>query len=273
MELTTSLFVVAVVLALLLQYLSLSFGVGYGTTMTPLLLIIGFSPLQVVPAVLLSQLVGGTIGGFAHHRAGNIELDFRRDDKLIKERLRGLGYLPRSIDSKVILILAAGGVIGVVIGVITAVNIPRIAVEIYIGAMVLAIGLAILLRRTRKSAVSWRGLTALGIVSAFNKGVSGGGYVPLVTGGQIIAGRETRSSVGSTTVAVAIVCAVGFLTYLLVEGDVYWRLVAATGIGSIIAAPFAALTVRRVNAEKLRFAIGITTVILGALTLAKIFIL
>jgi uncharacterized membrane protein YfcA len=79
--------------------------------------------------------------------------------------------------------------------------------------------------------------------------------------------------VGSTTVAVAIVCAVGFLTYLLVEGDVYWRLVAATGIGSIIAAPFAALTVRRVNAEKLRFAIGITTVILGALTLAKIFIL
>lgn len=272
MELTLSLFVVTLLIALLCQYMSISFGMGYGTTLTPLLLILGFSPLQVVPAVLLSQLVGGTIGGLAHHRLGNIELDFRRDDNLIKGRLRRLGYLPRSFDSKIIFALAACGIIGVLVGVLAAVNIAKVAIETYIGAMVLGIGLIILLRRSHKGTFSWRSLIALGLLGAFNKGISGGGYVPLVTGGQIISGRETRSSVASTTVAVAIVCAVGFLSYLLIKGDVYWMLAAATGIGSIIAAPFAALTVKKANTKKLRLAIGLALTILGALTLAKTFI-
>ncbi len=272
MELTSGLFVVAVLLALLCQYMSISIGIGYGTPLTPLLLIIGFSPLQVVPAVLLSQFLAGMLGGLAHHRAGNISLDFRRDDKLIKERLRGLGYLPRSVDSKVIFTLAICGVIGVLIGVLTAANMSEFVIETYIGVMVLLIGLAILLRRSHQGAVSWRDLMALGLVGAFNKGVSGGGYVPLVTGGQIVIGRETRSSVGSTTVAVAIVCAVGFLSYLLVEGDIYWRLVAAACIGSIIATPFAALTVKKANTDKLRFVIGLAIVMIGVSTLARTFI-
>ncbi len=175
----------------------------------PFLLILGFTPLRVVPAVLLSQLAGGMIGGLAHHRAGNIRVDFRWGDKLIKERLRGLGYLPRSIDSRVILTLAACGVIGVLIGVFTAVNIPKIVLETYIGAMVLGMGLTITLRRSHEGMSSWRGLIALGPVSALNRGVSGGGYVLQVTGGQIISGGETRSWVGSATVVVAMVCAGG----------------------------------------------------------------
>jgi len=273
MEVTSTLFVVIVFIAILTQYLSVSIGVGYGTALTPLLLIIGFLPLQIVPAVLLSQLAGGIVGGVAHYRAGNIHLDFRRDEKLIKERLRGLGYLPRSTDAKVIFILVACGLIGVLVGVFTAISIPEVALETYIGALVLCIGLMVLLRRSRKSAFSWKGIVALGVVGAFNKGISGAGYVPLVTGGQIISGREARRSVGSTTVAVAILCAVGFLAYLIVEGNIYWRLAVAATVGSIIAAPFAALAARKANPEKLRLVIGLATIILGALTLVKTFVL
>jgi hypothetical protein len=93
MELTPALFVIAIFMALPCQYMSVAIGIGYGTVLTPLLLIIGFSPLQIIPTVLLSQLTGGVIGGLAHHRLGNINLDFKRDDKLIKDRLRGLGEL------------------------------------------------------------------------------------------------------------------------------------------------------------------------------------
>ena len=103
----------------------------------------------------------------------------------------------------------------------TAVNIPQLALEIYIGALVLSIGLMVLFWRSRNSALSWRSIVAIGVLGAFNKGVTGGGYVPLVTGGQIISGREARSSVGSTTVSIAILCAVGFLAYLIVEGNIY----------------------------------------------------
>ena len=273
MEVTSTLFVVIVFIAILTQYLSVSIGVGYGTALTPLLLIIGFLPLQIVPAVLLSQLAGGIVGGVAHYRAGNIHLDFRRDEKLIKERLRGLGYLPRSTDAKVIFVLVACGVVGVLVGVFTAVNIPQVALETYIGALVLLIGLMVLLRRSRNSAFSWKGIVAIGVLGAFNKGISGAGYVPLVTGGQIISGREAKSSVGSTTVAIAILCAVGFLAYLIVEGNIYWRLAVAATVGSIIAAPFAALAARKANPEKLRLVIGLATIILGALTLVKTFVL
>lgn len=273
MELTSTLFVVVIFIALLCQYMSISLGVGYGTPLTPVLLIIGFAPLQIIPAVLLSQLAGGVVGGLAHHRVGNIHLDFKRDEKLIKERLRALGYLPRSTDAKVVFVLVILGVIGVLAGVLTAVNIPRVALETYIGVLILAIGLSVLLRRKSNPGFSWKGIAGLGVLGAFNKGISGAGYVPLVTGGQIVIGREVKSSVGSTTVAVAILCAVGFLTYLLVEGDVYWRLAAAATIGSVIAAPFAALTVKRAGTEKLKYVIGLATVLLGALTLLRTFVL
>ncbi len=168
MELISSLFAGTVCIALLCQYLSISLAVGYGTTLTLLLLILGFSPLQIVPAVLLSHLIGGTIGGFAHHRVGNIELDFRRDDKLIKGRLRWLGYLPRSVDAEVIFVLAASAVIGVLTGVFTAPNIPQIALETYIGVMVVGIGLIIVLQRSGNHGFYWKGLIALGVFSAVN---------------------------------------------------------------------------------------------------------
>jgi uncharacterized membrane protein YfcA len=244
---------------------------GYGTTLSPILLIMGFLPLQVVPSVLLGQLIGGFAGGFFHHRLGNISLDFRQDEA-IKKRLHGLGYIPRSLDSKVIFILAICGIVGALASVFFALNIPTIALETYIGIMVLGIGIAILIRRNRKSNLSWRGLIGIGLLSSFNKGASGGGYGPLVTGGQIISGREARSSVGSTTLAEALVCIVAFVSYVVLKGDIYWTLAAATSIGSIVAAPFAAMTVKRVNTGKLKFAIGIATSLLGALTIAKVFI-
>jgi len=272
MEIKLSLFLAIAIIALLCEYMDASIGMGYGTTLTPLLLIIGFSPLEVVPSVLLGQLVGGLVGGFAHYRLGNISLDFRRDEK-VKQRLRWLGYLPKSLDSKVILILAVCGVIGGLVGVFSAVNIPTVILKTYIGVMVLGIGVVILIRRSRRGTFSWKGLISVGILSSFNKGISGGGYGPLVTGGQIISGREAKSSIGSTTLAEAIVCIVGFLAYALIkEGDVFWTLAAATSIGSIVAAPFAALTTRKVDSEKLKFIIGLATIILGTFTLLKTFV-
>lgn len=111
MQMTLFLFVTVVFIALFCEYMDASIGMGYGTTLTPLLLIIGFLPLQVVPAVLLGQLVGGMVGGIFHHRLGNINLDFRQD-QVIKKRLRGLGYIPRSFDSKVVFVLAICGILG-----------------------------------------------------------------------------------------------------------------------------------------------------------------
>lgn len=115
-------------------------------------------------------------------------------------------------------------------------------------------------------------LGAIGLLSAFNKGISGGGYGPLVTGGQIISGRESKSSIGNTTLVESVICLVGFISYLLLEGNIYWKLVIATSIGSILAAPFAAITVKKLNSDRLKLIIGIATILLGISTIVKIFI-
>ncbi|MCL0064545.1 sulfite exporter TauE/SafE family protein [Dehalococcoidia bacterium] len=271
MEITIVLFVIVCLLAFSCMYLDASIGMGYGTALTPLLLLLGFPPLAVVPAVLLGQVVGGLVGGLAHHLVGNINLDFRHDEK-IKERLRGFGYMPRSIDAKVVFLLVSCGIIGAVIGVLTAVNIPDIVLTAYIGVMVLGIGVVILVRGNRKAKLSWEGLAGVGLLGAFNKGIWGGGYGPLVTGGQIISGREVRSSVGSGAVAEAIVSVVGFLGYMLAVGHILWSLAGAIAIGSVVAAPFAALTVRRIGSQRLTFIVGLVALILGISTLARIFI-
>jgi uncharacterized membrane protein YfcA len=59
------------------------------------------------------------------------------------------------------------------------------------------------------------------------------------------------------------------LSYLFLEGDIHWMLVAATSIGSVIAAPFAALTVKRMPAAKLKLGMGLATTMLGLVILVR----
>jgi hypothetical protein len=269
MEITLGIFICVAFVSCLCEYMDASVGMGYGTTLTPLLLLAGFLPLQVVPSVLLGQLVGGLIGGFSHHKFGNIKLDFRRDEELIKRKLGGLGYIPASDDSKIIFLLVICGAIGALASVLFAVHISKIVINTYIGLMVLSIGLLTILHRNREFTFSWKGFTAIALLSSFNKGISGGGYGPLVTGGQIISGKDARSSVGNATLAEAFVCIVAFLSYLILQGNIYWKLAGATSIGSIVAAPCAAFTVKKVQSKKLKLLIGILTTILGILTLVN----
>ncbi|MBI4295895.1 MAG: sulfite exporter TauE/SafE family protein [Chloroflexi bacterium] len=266
---TIGLFIGVAIAALLAEYMDASIGMGYGTTLTPLLLIVGFAPLDVVPAVLLGQLAGGVVGGYFHHRLGNIHLDFRHDGKLAQKNGYRFSYIPRSLDAKVILTLAVCGVVGAIIGVLVAINIPAIALRVYIGVMVTAIGLAILVWRNHQSPFSFQRLVGVGLLSAFNKGVSGGGYGPLVTGGQVLSGRETRNSVGSTTVAEIAVTAIGFTSYTVFKGGLSWLLVAAVSIGSITAGPLAAHTVKRLGSRKLKLVVGLAIIVLGLWSLAE----
>src|SRR6056297_350792 len=50
-----------ILIAFAAEYTDSTLGMGYGTSLTPILLLLGFSPLEVVPAVLLSELVTGLL--------------------------------------------------------------------------------------------------------------------------------------------------------------------------------------------------------------------
>ena len=277
MELTPSLIFAIGVLAFVCEYVDATLGMGYGTLLTPLLVIMGWAPLQVVPAVLFSQFLAGFIGGFWHHRLGNVALDFRRDTNLhtghpakkFFARLGLLGYLPRSRDAKVVFILGGCGIIGALAAVLLAVSIPQRVQEGYIGGMLVALGFLVLVTRRRNLSFSWPRLFFFGFLSAFNKGLSGGGYGPLVASGQMLSGMGSQNAVGNTTLAEALVCLVGFLAYVVTRGGTDWRLALPLVVGATASTPLSAYTVRKVGERKLRGFLAIAILVLGATTLAK----
>ena len=56
------------IIAFFCEYLDSSLGMGYGTTLSPLLLILGYDPLQIVPALLVSELITGLSAAFFHQK-------------------------------------------------------------------------------------------------------------------------------------------------------------------------------------------------------------
>ena len=62
---------------------------------------------------------------------------------------------------------------------------------------------------------SWRKIMGISFLAALNKGISGGGYGPLVMGGQILSGVNAKNAVGITAFAEAVTCFIGFILYLV----------------------------------------------------------
>lgn len=261
-----------ILLAFVCEFVDSTLGMGYGTTLTPLLLLLGFEPLQVVPAILFSEFVTGILAGLFHHRLGNVSFDFRKDEKIRSSRLSFLGYIPRSFDAKVTYLLIILGVFGVLLAVFFSLNVSKFVLKLYIGVMIFIIGIYILIHLNKPSIFSWRKFTVIASISGFNKGVSGGGYGPLVTGGQVISGRSAKSSVGSTSLAEGIVCFVGFFAYVLLRGKIYWALALPLLLGAVLSTPLSAFAVKKIPEKKMKLIIGLVTISLGILTILKVFI-
>lgn len=244
--------IILFMMAFLAEYVDSSLGMGYGTTLTPVLLIMGFSPLQIVPAVLFSEFISGISAGGLHHRIGNVDLK------------------PGTQAGKSMLILAFCSIVGTVIAVFFALSLPKVAVKSYIGIMILLIGLFIILGNRVIGSFAWSKIIGLGTIAAFNKGISGGGYGPLVTGGQVMIGVPGKNAIGVTSFAEGLVCLVGLILYIIFHGWLDWSLAIPLTIGAAVSVPAATWTVKVLPEQFLRRYIGYATIFLGVLTLIKL---
>lgn len=235
------------------EYFDATLGMGYGTALTPILLLIGLEPLQVVPAVLVSALVAGLAASLAHHKVGNV--NFRS---------------PRAV--KIVLLLATCSIFGAFAAVLVAVSIPAFYLEFYIGLLVALMGGLILWKRKSRSPFSRLRIILLGVVAAFNKGISGGGYGPLVTSGQILSGIDGKNAVGITTLAESLTCAAAVTAFLFVGGaSIDWELSGVLTAGALLSVPLSALSVKKIQHEGMALIIGTATLALGLFTLWGLF--
>ncbi|MFX1514271.1 MAG: TSUP family transporter [Promethearchaeota archaeon] len=182
-------------LAFLAEYIDSTLGMGYGTTLSHILLII--------VAIL-------------HNVAGNVHFDFSNDsENLGPIRLQSISYLPKSRDSQLALVMTFCSILGVITASLITIKLPIFYLKLYIGLLVLFMGVYMLKKRRTELAFFWTKIGCLGALASFNKGVSGGGYGPLVTSGQILSGVDSKSSIAITSFAESLTYIVGLCMYLI----------------------------------------------------------
>lgn len=247
-------FLIVALLAFICEWIDSAIGMGYGTILSPVLVILGFPPLLVVPSILITQALGGFSASIFHHKQGNARFCFRGG---------------MSDDTKTVFYISSLGVFAVILAVFIGSAVSKTFLSTYIGILVLIMGLLILLNF--RFAYSTGKMLIVGIVSAFNKGLSGGGFGPIVTGGQIVLGKEHKQAIACTTAAEPLICFAGFITYLILKGMPDFSLIFSLGAGAILAGPAGALTTKKIKRSLLKKIVGILMVFLGIIVLLRVF--
>jgi uncharacterized membrane protein YfcA len=190
-----------VILAMFFEFMDASAGMGFGTALTPLLLVIGFSPKQIVPAVMIQQGVAGLVGAFLHREFENVVWKFK----------------PMSETVKLWIIIAVTGCLAVAFS-ITAVyawlKIGQIWIKLYVAMLLLVMGVvSIMQARKDRPYRPWK-MLGFAALAGFNKGVGGGGYGPVVTIGGLMSGVPVKSMLAVTAISEGTVSTFSILVWL-----------------------------------------------------------
>ncbi len=244
--------VIMFLMAMVMEIIDSSLGMMYGTLLSPMFIIMGFSPLVVVPAILISQAIGSISGTIFHHKKKNAD------------------FWGLTKHTKIVLAVVAPGIAAVTLGAFIALSIPALWVKTYIGMLVIAMGFLCIAKYSYK--FRWWKMYFIGALSAFNKALSGGGFGPVTSTGKIIGGLGGRVSVATTTYAEVPICLLGFLFYFLLSGmpDMLFTTILCTGafFGGLIG-PFICT---KMDCALVRKIVGVLSIVSGIWIIANIFI-
>jgi len=241
-----------ILLALVMEIVDSSLGMMYGTLLSPILIGYGFEPLIVVPAILISQAVGGIGGTISHQKFKNADFN---------------GFTK---DTKIVLAMVIPGLLVVVVGVFAATNLSSLWVKTYIGILVII--MSVLCLSPLKYKFAWWKHYAVGILAAFNKALSGGGFGPVTSTGDIIGGLKSKVSIATTTFAEVCICLGAFVVYIFFVGNLNIVIAFALCIGTVVGGIVGPYISSRVSHHRLRKCIGILGIASGIWLLWRIMI-
>lgn len=260
-QVSLPLFPTVVLIAFLFELLDSAAGMGFGTALSPLLLVLGFPPLAVVPALLLSETVSGVVAGGVHHELRNVSFSLR----------------PLNNASKLVLLIAGvGGIasIGAIVVAYFAFRLPAEVIRIYVSALVLVMGLIGLLRARLKVRLEYRPrrLVVFALIAGFNKGIGGGGFGPVVTLGEILSGVYEKSATAIVSLAESVVSLIGICTFLFISSagvPIDFNLLPSIYTGGFLAAIGAPYLVRVLPNKVWRYLIPLYATGIGLLGLTS----
>jgi len=231
-----------------------SFGMGYGL-LTPIFVFLGFNISVIVPTLLLSQAITGFSGTIFHTINKNVNFSSAENR-----------------ESKIYLLFTATGIIGTIIAVVFVITLFDLFILLYIGLMMIIVGIIVLFKVNFNG--NWKKLYSISVIAGFNKAISGGGYGPLVTCGQLMSGGKVRNSVGVTQFSESTISILSFLLYFILHDFVQiWLTIQLSIImvlSGMFSAPIGAMVARKLDEEIARKTVALLSITLGTITLLRI---
>ncbi len=255
-----------ILLAFLFESMDSMAGMGFGTALSPLLFLFNYTPLQVVPAILISEAITGFIDTFFDHEFKNVRYSFH----------------PLNDATKISLMIAFFGCLAIFTSVLLGyfvIKFPDLLIKIYVAILVIFMGISgfirIKLSKTEQSKKRLKMLIGFSALAGFNKGIGGGGYGPVITMGQLFSGVYEKSATAIVSFAESIVSIVGIITFFLISFagiEVDLVLLPSLFTGGFFAALIAPYLVRVLPNKIWKYFIPIYAIGIGLFSLIKLFI-
>jgi hypothetical protein len=190
----------------------------------------------------------------------------------------------RNVNWRLFATLAAGGVVGGVLGAFILTSVDGDLIKPYVVAYLGVMGGLILWR-------AWRGIQPrsfppkwpipLGMAGGFMDAIGGGGWGPTVTSTLVGAGGEPREAIGTTNTAEFLVTVAISATFVAALVSGHWSdlkelqshawAVAGLVVGGVAAAPLAGWVVKAVPVRVLTWLVGGLVVCLALYQAARLF--
>lgn len=234
MQLSGELFYWFILVGLGAQLVDGALGMAFGLVSSAVLLSLGIPPAAVSAAVHSAEVFTTGASGLSHLVAGNV-------DKPLFLRLAGFGAL--------------GGITGAWLLTRLPADLIRPLVYLYLFALALLILLRAAGKLMPKGQVRRVGL--LGFAAGLLDASGGGGWGPIATSTLLARGAAARTTIGTVNAAEFVVTLAVSLTFLITMGIAHLEVVAGLLIGGMLAAPLAAILVKRIREQWVLVTVGV----------------
>ena len=223
-----------VLIGLAAQLVDGALGMAYGLVSSSVLLGMGLPPAQVSASIHAAEVFTTGASGASHIALGNV-------------------------DRRLFLRLAIPGVVGGVIGAYVLTQLPGDLIRPFVYLYLLVLAVLILVRASGRMVPrrEVRRVPVLGFFAGLLDASGGGGWGPLATSTLLAGGGQARTVIGSVNAAEFVVTLAVSITFFLSIGLEHLQIVLGLLVGGMIAAPVAALLVRRVREKWVLVAVGL----------------
>ena len=207
---------------------------AFGLVSSSVMLSMGLPPAAVSASVHTAEVFTTGASGVSHLVAGNV-------------------------DKRLFLRLALPGAVGGVVGAYVLTQLPGEAIRPFIYAYLLVLAVFILLRAAGRLVPKQevKRVPVLGFFAGLLDASGGGGWGPVATSTLLARGGQARTTIGTVNAAEFVVTLAVSITFLLSMGVQYLNIVAGLLIGGMMAAPLAAVLVKRVRERWVLIAVGV----------------